>query len=94
MVARIPSTLEPAVLSRSDAKHPNGVMNIGTSTCLGELQAMLEPGRSCCAALAEREKKTRYEAIAQAHLIAIATSGVFGPDMYGSLSGRPRCLTH
>lgn len=39
------------------------------------------------AALAEQKKKTKYEAIAQAHLfymylIAIETSGVVGPDAY------------
>ena len=55
-----------------------------------EIQTTSEAGAvaGAVAALAERKKKTKYEAIAQIHLfypIALETSGVFGPDTYAIL---------
>ena len=96
MVAQIPSILEPVGLPRSDGKRPDGV-TIATwksgrplvwdVTCPDtfatsfETQATSEAG--AVAALAERKKKTTYEAIALFNPIAIETSGrVFGSDAY------------
>ena len=82
MVARIPSILEPAGLSRSDGKLPDGVTIaswksrrplVWDVTCPDafansyELQATSEAGD--VVAVAERaEKMTKYETIARTHL--------------------------
>ena len=96
--AQIPSTLEPAGLSRSDGKRPDGVTipPWKTGRCLvwdvtcpdtyaasHVVQATSEAG--AVAKGAEIKKRDKYQFLSQTHHfvpVAVETSGVFGPDAF------------
>ena len=94
--AKIPSSLEPPGLSRSDGKQPDGITIapwkagrtlIWDATCCDTFAAsnvgLASKEAGSAAEVAERRKKIKYEALSQVHHfvpVAIETTGVFGPE--------------